>query len=291
MCIGPTLQAVGRGQQHRRDADREQDHRKRPDHVHRPREHRVGRAAVEPCDQREHGGDDRADDGRPDADQQRVASAVQDPRGHVAARAVGTEEVVVRDPTWDRSASRRARAYRRPCWISGTCLAVDDRRAVEVVRRTGRRARCGARTTAPQRLTSTIRTNTTSAADRRLVSAETPPRERPGTAPGDLRRGSVGIDSRPAVPTRLRHEISAYHRGGAPARDERPAPWWKRPFRLLVQPDLVVEHVPLRAPLVALHPLGQEVDLLRVVEVDPRQPGRSRRGRPAPRSCSHPPGR
>ena len=39
----------------------------------------------------------------------------------------------------------------------------------------------------------------------------------------------------------------------------------------LGEPELVNEDVPLRVPLVAVHVLGQEVDLLGVVQVDPRR--------------------
>src|SRR5580692_6352652 len=41
------------------------------------------------------------------------------------------------------------------------------------------------------------------------------------------------------------------------------------PRGLLREPQLVDQDVPLRVPLVPIHVLGQEVDLLRVVQVDP----------------------
>src|SRR6185437_7787496 len=42
-----------------------------------------------------------------------------------------------------------------------------------------------------------------------------------------------------------------------------------RPRARLLQPQAVNQDVPLRIPLVAVDVLGQEVDLLRVVHVDP----------------------
>src|SRR5258708_25354722 len=45
----------------------------------------------------------------------------------------------------------------------------------------------------------------------------------------------------------------------------------RRQRRCLLQPLLVDQDVPLRIPLVPLDALGQEVDLLGVVQVDPRR--------------------
>src|SRR5881275_2101747 len=55
---------------------------------------------------------------------------------------------------------------------------------------------------------------------------------------------------------------------GAGGSAEPPAPGFE--FDRLLDPELVDQDVPLRVPLVVPDPLRQEVDLLRVVEVDPR---------------------
>ena len=84
--------------------------------------------ATMPIDRCEEAGDER---GR-GADQQRVASAVEQPRGDVAALVVGAEEVVGRIPGRPDRRRRRGPSPVVLGGITGTRLPVHDRRPVEV---------------------------------------------------------------------------------------------------------------------------------------------------------------
>ena len=132
MRIGPTTDPVGGVQEHRRDADREQEHRERPDDVHAAGEQRVEHPSEEACEQRDHRCEEAADDGRSDPDHERVAPAVEHPRGHVASVLIGAEEVVGRIPGGpDRRLAQMQKAA--ALLHHRHRLAVHDRVPVQVV--------------------------------------------------------------------------------------------------------------------------------------------------------------
>ena len=125
-CDRADVEAAQRERHAERDA--EDDHRERPQHVEQGSDDRVGRPAevarYQPQDDRE----DRRDQRRRDADQERVAAAVEQPHHDVAAVAVrAQEELAVRlEPLRaDRHAVEADHVLR---------LAVDRDRVGQVVR-------------------------------------------------------------------------------------------------------------------------------------------------------------
>ena len=84
--------------QHGREADRKQIDGERPDDVEHSREDRVDNAAEEAGDDARSRASRHVISAAKNADQQRVAPAVEQPRRHVASLVVGAEEVVVRIP-------------------------------------------------------------------------------------------------------------------------------------------------------------------------------------------------
>jgi hypothetical protein len=81
----------------RDEAEREEQHRKGQDDVHRARDDRVRLASVEAGHDAEDHADDDLEAGREDRDDQRGPGAVEDPHEQVLARGVGPEpEVLVR---------------------------------------------------------------------------------------------------------------------------------------------------------------------------------------------------
>ena len=126
---GPDAEALRH--QDRREADREQVDGERPDDVEEPREHAVD-APPEEAGREADGRSEQARQQRGgDADEQRVAAAVEQARGHVAALVVGAEEVVLGIP----GRPDRRHAEPKPLGLllhHRNRLAVDDGRAVEV---------------------------------------------------------------------------------------------------------------------------------------------------------------
>src|SRR6185437_13664705 len=101
---------------------------------------------------------------------------------------------------------------------------------------------------------------------------------RPGCAPAGGRRAPTGCARQPPAP----RGKPAPHAPGPrpqPCTNHLTNRWRAVPRNRpppssdstgLLDPELVDQDVPLRVPLVVPDPLRQEVDLLRVVEVDPR---------------------
>ena len=83
-----------RGQQHRRQRDRQQIERERPDQVHQARDDRVGPPSEESRDEREDQRHERGHQRGADPDQERGASAVEHTCGDIAPLVVGPEQVV-----------------------------------------------------------------------------------------------------------------------------------------------------------------------------------------------------
>ena len=84
------------GMQEREQDQRDQDRRERQLQVRDPHDHRVDAAAGVARDEAERDADDGRDDGRHDTDRDADAQAEDDGRQHVAALAVGAEQVVQR---------------------------------------------------------------------------------------------------------------------------------------------------------------------------------------------------
>ena len=233
--------------------------------------------AVEAGDQREDRRDEAADQRRADPDQQRAAPAVEQPRlprrgpGHRRPGSSGGR------PRWGRSASRPAAGRRRPAasaappcrprsWCRSGCS------------RTGWCGRCGSRRAARRSSTSTISRKSTSAAERDAVAATAAARRAPT---GSARRSARAVTRgrRPAARARLQPCAITLPSG-------RGRPWWSGPtsWRLLLEPQLVVQDVPLRVPLVALDAASTGSRSASGCTCRPTAPGRSSRGRPAPRA-------
>ena len=201
IVIGPMIDALA--DQHDRERDREQIDRKGPQHVEDAREHHVDDAAEKAGDERRRWPPGtRQMRGRGAGDQQRIAPAIEQPRRHVAALAVGAEEIGADIPgradrreaeaeALGRGLASPARACRRsmilPLRLERNGIGLGDIGGVERRRQAGERRSPGARRSAPMR---------------GPVGAELAQRRRPG-ARRAARRGRSRRDSA-AIGRRLR---------------------------------------------------------------------------------------
>ena len=135
---GPDVQPAER--ERRAQRDREQEHRERPEDVEAVGDRSVGPAPGVTGEQPQRGRQDGRDEGGHEADEQRVAAAVEKPDHHVAAERVGPEEILLAEAWSDRRAVRGddelllavdhdgAGGVRRRRAASGDVLGVQRRR-------------------------------------------------------------------------------------------------------------------------------------------------------------------
>ena len=203
------LQAVRRREQHGRQRDREQEDRERPHEVHHARQDDVDRAAEEARDEAEQQRDEAADERGADADLERRPPAVQDAREHVAALAVGPDQVVRLPGRADRVLADPERAAALLDDLDP--LAVDDGRAVDVG---GERVdvRDVVRPDRGPEADQDDRHEQRQRGHRDAVAREPPPGEEPGILPRHLPGGLAGGERdarRLRLEGELRHAVAA----------------------------------------------------------------------------------
>ena len=236
-----------------------EEDREGPDDVEEARQDLVDDAAEEAGDERDDRREEAAERRRDRADEQRVAAAVEQARGDVAALVVGAQEVVVDVP--GRPDRRDAEAEAAGALHHHRLLlAVDQRRAVDASSRTGACARRGARTSRAARHDDHDHDEARERDERDPVAQQ---------ARGARAPMGCGRRRGPAWPT-------------SPAASDLRHPRVARTSRHLLDPDLVHEHVELRAPDVVADALRDEVDQARVEEHGLRGVVRGLACRPSP---------
>ena len=129
ILIGPIASALR--DQHDRQRDREQVDRKRPENIEQARQDEIDDSAEEAGDDAHQRRKHEADRGRRGADQQRIAAAVEQSGGDVAALAVGSQHVGSEAPGRLHRREAQAQPFGRGLHdLHG--LAGDDDLAVEV---------------------------------------------------------------------------------------------------------------------------------------------------------------
>src|SRR6185503_16269370 len=86
------------GNEHDRKRDRQEIDRKRPEHIEDARQDGIRDAAKKAGDEADKGGDEERDDGGGSRDQERVASAIEQPDHDIAALIVGAEKIAAELP-------------------------------------------------------------------------------------------------------------------------------------------------------------------------------------------------
>ena len=183
-------------------------HRERPDHIERARDRRIGEAPHEPGDRSQDHRQDRCDERRHQPDQQRVAPAVEEPHGRVAAIGIGAEQELALPGRPDRHPVERDHVR---------LLAVDQDRFSQVVL-----VRVGAgRAVGPERSRKTHRDHDEKQHAERncsLVALEPPQREPPWTDPVDVLAARLLRERRRVLERVIGSRLGGHGRCGLPGR-------------------------------------------------------------------------